>query len=131
MEAVGESSAVALEVGRVTPNQLGNISLREYHSNRSLAGGGTNSESSRGLYSPEVRARLESGPSAATLSPLAEHNGFLQLHLHGYNASFLMASLRNLALFLDGDHSSNVLPMEIRIKDTHIDLKARKPFCLN
>ncbi|MEQ2302143.1 hypothetical protein AMECASPLE_003571 [Ameca splendens] len=127
MEAVGESSAVALEVGRVTPNQLGNISLREYHSNRSLAGGGTNSESSRGLYSPEVRARLESGPSAATLSPLAEHNGFLQLHLHGYNASFLMASLRNLALFLDGDHSSNVLPMEIRIKDTHIDLKGDDP----
>ncbi|MED6247230.1 hypothetical protein ATANTOWER_011921 [Ataeniobius toweri] len=127
MEAVGESSAVALEVGRVTPNQLGNISLREYHSNRSLAGGGTNSESSRGLYSPEVRARLESGPSAATLSPLAEHNGFLQLHLHGYNGSFLMASLRNLALFLDGDHSSNVLPMEIRIKDTHIDLKGDDP----
>ncbi|XP_047245468.1 UHRF1-binding protein 1-like isoform X3 [Girardinichthys multiradiatus] len=141
MEAVGESSAVALEVGRVTPNQLGNISLREYHSNRSLgmvcsvpipaqssqAGGGTNSESSRGLYSPEVRARLESGPSAATLSSLAEQNGFLQLHLHGYNASFLMASLRNLALFLDGDHSSNVLPMEIRIKDTHIDLKGDDP----
>ncbi|MED6267298.1 hypothetical protein CHARACLAT_010727 [Characodon lateralis] len=93
----------------------------------SQAGGGTNSESSRGLYSPEVRARLESGPSAATLSPLAEHNGFLQLHLHGYNASFLMASLRNLALFLDGDHSSNVLPMEIRIKDTHIDLKGDDP----
>ncbi|XP_023205827.1 UHRF1-binding protein 1-like isoform X2 [Xiphophorus maculatus] len=123
MEAVGESSAVTLEVGRVTPNQLGNIGLREYLSNRSLAGGETRSDSSRGLYNPEVRARLESGPSAATHSPLAERNGFLQLHLHGYQARFMMASLRNLALFLEGDRSTDVMPMEIRIRDTHINLE--------
>uniref|UniRef100_A0A3B5M3X3 Bridge-like lipid transfer protein family member 3B n=1 Tax=Xiphophorus couchianus TaxID=32473 RepID=A0A3B5M3X3_9TELE len=128
MEAVGESSAVTLEVGRVTPNQLGNIGLREYLSNRSLAGGETRSGSSRGLYNPEVRARLESGPSAATHSPLAERNGFLQLHLHGYQARFMMASLRNLALFLEGDRSTDVMPMEIRIRDTHINLEARKPY---
>uniref|UniRef100_A0A3B5M241 Bridge-like lipid transfer protein family member 3B n=1 Tax=Xiphophorus couchianus TaxID=32473 RepID=A0A3B5M241_9TELE len=114
MEAVGESSAVTLEVGRVTPNQLGNIGLREYLSNRSLGmvcsvpipaqstGGETRSGSSRGLYNPEVRARLESG--------------------------FMMASLRNLALFLEGDRSTDVMPMEIRIRDTHINLEARKPY---
>ncbi|XP_015252269.1 PREDICTED: UHRF1-binding protein 1-like isoform X1 [Cyprinodon variegatus] len=141
MEAVGESSAVALEVGRLTPNQLGNISLREYLSNRSLdmvcsvpipaqssqAGGEPKSDSRRGLYSPEVRARLESGPRAATHSPLAEHNGFLQLHLHGYQGNFMMASLRNLALFLEGDGPSEVLPMEISIKDTHINLNGDDP----
>lgn len=36
MEAVGESAAVALEVGQVTPSQLGNVCLRQYLSNRSL-----------------------------------------------------------------------------------------------
>ncbi len=36
MEAVGESTTVALEVGQVTPSQLGNVSLRQYLSNRSL-----------------------------------------------------------------------------------------------
>lgn len=36
MEAEGESTAVALEVGQVTPSQLGNVCLRQYLSNRSL-----------------------------------------------------------------------------------------------
>ncbi|XP_072233725.1 bridge-like lipid transfer protein family member 3B isoform X2 [Leuresthes tenuis] len=127
MEAVGESTAVALEVGRVSPNQLGNVSLRQYLSNRSLAGGEMNSTSVRGLHSPEVQARLESGPCAAAHSPLAERNGFLQLHLHGYHASFMMSTLRNLALFLEDDSTPQVLPMEISIRDMHIDLKDDGP----
>ncbi|TNN63122.1 UHRF1-binding protein 1-like [Liparis tanakae] len=36
MEAFGESAAVALEVGRLTPSQMGNVSLRQYLSTRSL-----------------------------------------------------------------------------------------------
>lgn len=36
MEAFGESVAVALEVGRLTPSQMGNVSLRQYLSTRSL-----------------------------------------------------------------------------------------------
>nr|XP_019969149.1 PREDICTED: UHRF1-binding protein 1-like [Paralichthys olivaceus] len=36
MEVVGESTTLALEVGQVTPSQLGNVSLRQYLSNRSL-----------------------------------------------------------------------------------------------
>ncbi|XP_044042055.1 UHRF1-binding protein 1-like isoform X3 [Siniperca chuatsi] len=127
MEAVGESTAVALEVGQVTPSQLGNVSLRQYLSNRSLAGGEISSASFRGLHRAEVRARLESGPCAAAHSPLAERNGFLQLRLHGYQASFLMSTLRNLAHFLEDDSAPQVLPMEISIRDTHINLKDDGP----
>ncbi|XP_074554040.1 bridge-like lipid transfer protein family member 3B isoform X2 [Halichoeres trimaculatus] len=127
MEAEGESTAVALEVGKVTPRQLGNVSLRQYLSNRSLAGGELDSVSTRGLHSPEVRARLESGPCAAAHSPLAERNGFLQLRLHGYQANFLMSTMRNLANFLEDDSAPQVLPMEISVRDTHINLKDDGP----
>lgn len=72
---------------------------------------------------PEVRARLESGPCAAARSPLAERNGFLQLRLHGYRASLLMSTLRNLAHFLEDDTAPQVLPMEISVQDMHIHLK--------
>uniref|UniRef100_A0A3Q3FCS3 Bridge-like lipid transfer protein family member 3B n=1 Tax=Labrus bergylta TaxID=56723 RepID=A0A3Q3FCS3_9LABR len=115
MEAEGESTAVALEVGQVTPSQLGNVSLRQYLSNRSL-----------GMVC-SVRARLESGPCAAAHSPLAVRNGFLQLRLHGYQASFLMSTMRNLANFLEDDSAPLVLPMEISIRDTHIHLKDDGP----
>ncbi|KAM8883761.1 bridge-like lipid transfer protein family member 3B isoform 1-T1 [Synchiropus picturatus] len=141
MEAVGASTAVALEVGKVTPSQLGNVSLRQYQSNRSLGmvcsgsvpaqsspvGGEFISSGLTGRHSPEVRARLESGPCAAAHSPLAERNGFLQLRLHGYQASFLMSTLHNLAQFLEDDSAPQVLPMEISVGDTHIQLKDDGP----
>lgn len=79
--------------------------------------------SARGPHGPAVAARLESGPRAAAHSLLAERNGFLQLRLHGYQASFLMSTLRNLAHFLEDDSTPQVLPMEISIRDTHVNLK--------
>lgn len=36
LDMKGDDTAVALEVGRIRPNQLGNVSLRQYLSNRSL-----------------------------------------------------------------------------------------------
>ncbi|XP_072528601.1 bridge-like lipid transfer protein family member 3B isoform X2 [Salminus brasiliensis] len=122
----GDNTAVALEVGQVRPNQLGNVSLRQYLSNRSLNSGSGQDPSGQRL-SPEVSLRLESGPGAAAHSPLAEHNGFLQCHLQAFNADFLITSLRNLALFLEDDSASQVLPMEIIIKDTHVNLKDDAP----
>lgn len=126
MEAVGENTVAALEVGRVTSNQLGNVSLRQYLSNRSLAAGEVLS-GSRGFHGPEVCARLESGPSAAAHSELAKRNGFLTLHLRGYHASFLMSTLRNMAHFLEDYSAPQVLPMEISVMDTHIKLKDDDP----
>uniref|UniRef100_A0A6Q2XRJ3 Chorein N-terminal domain-containing protein n=1 Tax=Esox lucius TaxID=8010 RepID=A0A6Q2XRJ3_ESOLU len=126
MEVCGESTAVALEVGRIRPTQLGNVSLRQYLSNHSL-GRGLETSADGTPHNPEVRARLESGPCAAAHSPLAETNGFLQLRVHGYRASFLMSSLRNLAHFLEDDSAPQVLPMEISVRDTHIDLKDDGP----
>uniref|UniRef100_A0A672NT22 UHRF1-binding protein 1-like n=1 Tax=Sinocyclocheilus grahami TaxID=75366 RepID=A0A672NT22_SINGR len=125
LDLKGDDTAVALEVGRIRPNQLGNVSLRQYLSNRSL-GSGSGSEPSA-VLNPEVQVRLESGPGAAVHSPLAKQNGFLQCRLQGFSADFLMASLRNLALFLEEDSTSQVLPMEITIKDTHVNLKDDGP----
>uniref|UniRef100_A0A8C5CYD2 Chorein N-terminal domain-containing protein n=1 Tax=Gadus morhua TaxID=8049 RepID=A0A8C5CYD2_GADMO len=112
----GDSTAVALQVGQVRPSQLGNISLRQYLSNRSLEPPGP-----RGP--PEVQARLESGPCAAARSPLAERSGFLQLRLHGYRGGFLSSTLQNLAHFLEDKSAPQVLPLEISVRDTHVDLK--------
>lgn len=89
------------------------------------AGGERRSASVSGVRGPRVRARLENGPCAAVHSPLAEHNGFLQLRLCGYEASFLMSTLRNLAQFLEDDTAPLVLPMEISVRDTHINLKVK------
>ncbi|XP_051974044.1 UHRF1-binding protein 1-like isoform X1 [Xyrauchen texanus] len=139
LDLKGDDTAVALEVGRIRPNQLGNVSLRQYLSNRSLGlvssasvtqsdeGSGSGLDPSTVLLNPEVHVRLESGPGAAVHSPLAEQNGFLQCRVQAFNADFLMTSLRNLAMFLEDDSASQVLPMEIAIKDTHVNLKDNNP----
>uniref|UniRef100_A0A3Q4GUQ6 Bridge-like lipid transfer protein family member 3B n=1 Tax=Neolamprologus brichardi TaxID=32507 RepID=A0A3Q4GUQ6_NEOBR len=114
MEAMGESTAVALEVGRVTPSQLGNVSLRQYLSNRSLG-----KKCKSGSLGQGEEGTCDKGPGT-------DHQD-TELQLHDYTASFMMSSLRNLALFLEDDSASQVLPMEISIRDTHIDLKDDDP----
>lgn len=86
-------------------------------------GPGSKSDPNTVLSDPEVQVRLESGPGAAVHSPLAEQNGFLQCRVQAFCADFIMTSLRNLAFFLEDDSASQVLPMEITIKDTHVNLK--------
>ncbi|MCJ8736272.1 hypothetical protein PDJAM_G00257060 [Pangasius djambal] len=122
----GDNTTLALEVGQVCTNQLGNVSLRQYLSNHSLGSASDQKPCSKQL-DPEVRLRLVSGPEAAAHSPLAERNGFLQCQLQAFSTDFLMTSLRNLATFLEDDSTSRVLPMEITIQDTHINLKDDGP----
>ncbi|CAB1346131.1 unnamed protein product, partial [Coregonus sp. 'balchen'] len=108
-------------------SQSNDMSISGFKDAVSEQSGGLEVNSDGTTHYPEVRARLESGPCAAAHSPLAETNGFLQLRLHGYRASFLMSSLRNLAHFLEDDSAPQVLPMEISVRDTHIDLKDDGP----
>ncbi|XP_053093226.1 UHRF1-binding protein 1-like isoform X2 [Pangasianodon hypophthalmus] len=137
----GDNTTLALEVGQVRTNQLGNVSLRQYLSNHSLGfvcstplvtaqsseGSASDQEPCSKQLDPEVRLRLVNGPEAAAHSPLAEHNGFLQCQLQAFSTDFLMTSLRNLATFLEDDSTSQVLPMEITIQDSHINLKDDGP----
>ncbi|XP_064198774.1 UHRF1-binding protein 1-like isoform X2 [Anguilla rostrata] len=126
LEVQGDSTAVSLEVGQVVPTQLGNVSVRQYLSNRSLGAAPGVSAVDR-KSRPEVQVRLESGPRAAARSPLAAHSGFLQCQLQGFRSDFLMSSLRNLGHFLQDDSASHILPMKIDVSDMHVSLKDDAP----
>lgn len=74
---------------------------------------------------PEVCLRLESGPSAAAHSPLAERNGFLQVLLHSRSTELCTSCLTSLAPFLEDEIIPEVIPMEIEVVDAKITLKVR------
>ncbi|XP_023672651.2 bridge-like lipid transfer protein family member 3B isoform X2 [Paramormyrops kingsleyae] len=127
LDVQGESTTVSLELGQVLPVQVGNVSVRQYLSNRSLGAGPTVTPAAR-KSRPEVQVKLESGLSAATHSPLAAHNGFLQAGLQELSADFLTSSLRSLARFLVDDNSTGqVLPMRISISNTRVNLQDDSP----
>lgn len=69
--------------------------------------------------------RLQSGPRAAALSPLAEHNGFLQLLLHSQATELCTSCLASLGPFLEDEIIPEVIPMEIEVVDAKITLKVR------
>ncbi|NWS32705.1 URFB1 protein, partial [Polioptila caerulea] len=76
---------------------------------------------------PEVSLRLESGPSAAAHSPLAERNGFLRVLLHSCCTELCMSCLTSLAPFLEDEIIPEVIPMEIEVVDAKITLKDDSP----
>ncbi|NWZ17418.1 URFB1 protein, partial [Agelaius phoeniceus] len=76
---------------------------------------------------PEVSLRLQSGPRAAALSPLAEHNGFLQLLLHSQATELCTSCLASLGPFLEDEIIPEVIPMEIEVVDVKITLKDDTP----
>ncbi|XP_067860955.1 UHRF1-binding protein 1-like isoform X1 [Heptranchias perlo] len=127
IDVKGEDAAVCLQVNQVIPNQLGNVNVRQYLSNRSMDRHQSSLAQEHRKESPEVSLRLEIGPSAAVHSSLAVKNGFLQCMIKNFNSEFLMSSLTNLGIFLEDEVSADIIPMKIEVTDSKINLKDDSP----
>ncbi|XP_007905913.1 UHRF1-binding protein 1-like [Callorhinchus milii] len=123
IDVKGEDAAVYLQINQVLPNQLGNVSVRQYLSNRSMDRQTSTQIPEHRKEIPEVNLRLEIGPTTAVHSPLAVKSGFLQCKIEKFKSEFLMSSLTNLGKFLEDEVSSDIIPMKIEITDTRINLK--------
>ncbi|XP_053313837.1 bridge-like lipid transfer protein family member 3A [Spea bombifrons] len=76
---------------------------------------------------PCVTLNFDLGPSAAYLSPLALHNGFLQLRIQNFCSELPISSLTHIGPFLEDEQPTDILPMTIRITNSRIVLRDDGP----
>ncbi|XP_063309123.1 bridge-like lipid transfer protein family member 3A [Pelobates fuscus] len=96
---------------------------------------GPTTESDEGLVtttppsspSPCVTMKFDLGPAAAHLSPLALHNGFLQVNIQRFCSELPVSSLTHIGPFLEDEQISEILPMIIQITNSSITLKDDGP----
>ncbi|KAM4676960.1 bridge-like lipid transfer protein family member 3B isoform 2-T2 [Discoglossus pictus] len=122
----GEDAAVCLQVNQVVPNQLGNVSIRQYLNSRNTSAD-TKSFDEQKQLCPDIRLRLETGPGAKHHSLLAAENGFLQCHIKNFTSEFFTSTLTNIRHFVEDDSVPEVMPMKIQVENARIHLKDDSP----
>ncbi|XP_075051859.1 bridge-like lipid transfer protein family member 3A [Mixophyes fleayi] len=83
--------------------------------------------STPGSSSPSLILHFDLGPTAAYLSPLAVHNGFLQLWIQDFTSEIPVSALTHIGPFLEDEQIPEILPMIIQVKNSKIILRDDGP----
>ncbi|XP_069612672.1 bridge-like lipid transfer protein family member 3A isoform X2 [Ranitomeya imitator] len=76
---------------------------------------------------PRMVVKFDLGPAAANLSPLAVHNGFLQLHIEDFSSEIPVSALTHIGPFLEDEQIPEILPMLIELTNSKIILRDDSP----
>ncbi|KAM5182469.1 bridge-like lipid transfer protein family member 3A isoform 2-T2 [Mantella aurantiaca] len=71
---------------------------------------------------PRVTLQFDLGPAAASFSPLAVHNGFLQMWIQDFCSDVPVSALTHLGPFLEDEKIPEILPMIIQVNNSKITL---------
>ncbi|XP_068125504.1 bridge-like lipid transfer protein family member 3A [Hyperolius riggenbachi] len=72
---------------------------------------------------PRFILQFDIGPAAASLSPLAIKNGFLQLWIQDFCSELPVSALTHLGPFLEDEKVPEILPMVIQVTNSKITLR--------
>ncbi|XP_018416102.1 PREDICTED: UHRF1-binding protein 1 [Nanorana parkeri] len=74
------------------------------------------------MSTPRVTLYFDLGPTAASFSPLAVRNGFLQLLIQDFCSTIPVSALTHLGPFLEDEKIPEILPMIIQVNNSKITL---------